>query len=140
MEGVEPLTVPMRMYEEDFDSLFANSSHWGDWAKQQWEEGRWEHSQKKYDEAPRFDWIYAYYMGDSWATVIMARSFLQHLDEPYEILWDMGENPGYVIITNYASPTWRKVASAQNQPTAIHRAIRMPRRKLSLANWFRRRT
>ena len=52
----------------------------------------------------RTDWSYAYFVGDQWAAVIFAKSYLESIGEEYELLWDMANDFGsYVFITNYKS-------------------------------------
>jgi len=99
--------VTLRINGDDFDRLTLNSMRWSasDW----------------YDQADRFEttsrgeeinwgWTYAYWVGDAWANVILARVYLESIGEPYQVLWDMVENPdpSWVILTNYTAEAWRQ--------------------------------
>lgn len=49
-------------------------------------------------------WSDAYWMGDTWASVVLARSYLNALGQAHQVISDIGDDPafaGYVLLTNY---------------------------------------
>lgn len=61
---------------------------------------------------PSLHWSAIYWVGHSWANVMLARAFLQGLGEEFEIANDEAEHPngqslGLVILTNYECPADR---------------------------------
>lgn len=104
--------VVIDMDGDDFDHLCESSMRWrgNSWREQA---GRFEPHGKKYDEDPSWEWSVAYWVGDSFTTVLLARAFLQGLGETYEIVFDTAEHPsgaciGYVILTHYESKSWKE--------------------------------
>jgi hypothetical protein len=69
-------------------------------------------------------WKYVYWVGDNYASVIVARSFLAAIGEPFQVASDEAveeateahgvthhtHGPGWVIFTDYASPVMRRDA------------------------------
>lgn len=106
------MNISIEMTEDDFERLTKTSMKWQGlpWAAQ---DGRFENcsSGATTDAAPDYKWRMAYWVGDSWLNVILARSYLRAAGEDCEVLWDMVENPecSYVILTNYVTETWKKV-------------------------------
>lgn len=98
------MKIELEMTETDFDRLGTNSMRWGSkWSAQA---GRFEHSTKKYDTPPSYDWAMAYWVGDDWSHVMLCRAFLAAKGHACEILWDMGEPGEYMILTNYQTASW----------------------------------
>ncbi len=86
----------------DFQLLWHTHARW---AGQGWDSE---------DQAGRFEtlggrsidylWSDAYWMGGTWASVVLARSYLDALGQAHQVISDMGEDPafaGYVLLTNY---------------------------------------
>lgn len=101
----------MQLTDWDFERLYTNSSHWGDWAEKQ--DYRFENmgENSKYNDPPSYTWTYCYWIPDEGASIVLARHFLETEGHPYAILWDTcmdGLHSGmYVILTDYASRTWQ---------------------------------
>lgn len=58
---------------------------------------------------PRLHWTVVYWLGHSWANVVLARSFLQGIDQDFEIVNDEamepnGQSVGLAILTDYKCP------------------------------------
>jgi hypothetical protein len=100
--------IHIEMNATDFELLRVNTMAWGPhWADHiadgQFRNATWAVGDSLAPEI-RTDWGVAYWFPD-WTTVILARSFLAHLGEDYQILADEAEmcvdlSP-WVILTNY---------------------------------------
>ena len=96
----------MIVTSQDFSLLTIMSMEWSPFVDQLDRfEKVWPNDGIIFDSRWRSDWAHAYWLGDHWSTVIFARSFLDTIEEPYEVLWDLAENPTcqFVIVTNYRS-------------------------------------
>lgn len=93
--------IRIDMSDRDFDLLRRNAM---EWCGQGWDAlpDRFEYSTE-----PNWEYAYAYWVGDSWANVMLARSFLEFHGHAHEVIWDTAENPSYVILTDYASPVMK---------------------------------
>jgi hypothetical protein len=90
----------------DFDLLTNASMEWSPFVDQVARfEKIWPNDGIIFDSRWRSDWARAYWVGDQWATVLFARSFLDSIGETYEVVWDLAENPDcqFVILTNYVA-------------------------------------
>ena len=90
----------------DFDLLTNTSMEWSPFVDQVARfEKIWPADGPGVDPWWRLDWARAYWVGDQWATVLFARSFLDSIGEPCEVVWDLAENPDcqFVILTNYVA-------------------------------------
>ena len=101
------MKIQIEMTGNDFNHLCEGSTFWAkdkDWPAQV-RDGRFEHVQRDYDTPPQMRWQWAHWFGNSWANVILARSFLEGQNQEYEILYDLADNyrNGYVILTDYES-------------------------------------
>jgi hypothetical protein len=98
--------ITITMDETDFNALCSTSMKWHrGWANQP---NRFEPHMKKYDAPPDYTWKMAYWVGDSWVSVMLVCAFLSTQNETFEILWDTVEPGEYVILTNYETESWRK--------------------------------
>jgi hypothetical protein len=109
----EPVPVVVRLSAADADRLVETSTRWGqDWRAQ---DGRYEHTDpgRPYAAAPSYAWAWAYWLGPSWASALLFRSYLESVLAPdalgpaCEVLWDLAEPGGYVVLTDWTSPSWR---------------------------------
>ncbi len=112
IEEASPVAVViLNMDETDFEQLSIVSMQWcypggrNDWTSQP---GRFE--TRAGDTTINWEFRYAYWVGEEWATVLFARAYLDAIGQPYQVLWDIAENPdsSWVIITDYADPVWRR--------------------------------
>lgn len=104
--------ITIQMDENDFDALSSTSMRW---AGHGWEDqiNRFEGTAEDAPGVrPVFSWAIAYWVGDSWANVILARSFLAAMGEESAVVWDDTEPPeyppGYVILTDFETRSWRE--------------------------------
>lgn len=113
------MSVEIEMDAYDFERLWSNSTEWSglSWEDQVIQD-RFEHtsSEVEYDHPPMMDWKYAYWLDSNYASVILARNFLRTQEFGCEVLYDTAAHPsgellGYVLLTNYASPCYRKEAA-----------------------------
>ena len=99
----------IELSEKDFDLLCDTGMRWSstyDWAAQ---DGRFE-----VVEGEHIDWNLpmAYWVGDSPASLILAREYLKSQGARYQVLWDMAEHSngeiiGFLIITDYVTGSWK---------------------------------
>ena len=101
--------ITIRMDEEDFEQLSHDSMRWcgadgaNDWVTQA---GRFElHGG---DHEINWQYTYVFWLGEEWASVLLARSYLEAAGQSCQILWDLAENPGpsWVILTDYVTALW----------------------------------
>lgn len=98
------------MTESDFHQLVESSTYWRryydreDKPEYSWRHhvasGRFEYMQGNHDLValtdegaltPRPDWEMAYFLPDDWTAVMLCRTWLDTLGEPYEILFDLAQ-------------------------------------------------
>lgn len=92
-----PVVIAMTMTSDDFDRLVSVHTAWG--------EHLWTSSDRfeltGTDQTIRYIWANAYWVEGGWASVILMRSYLDALGTPYQVVWDTGDDPGYVVLTDY---------------------------------------
>ena len=107
--------IEIHMNDGDFEQLAVTSMGWAghDWSAQSHRFENWTPG-KAFTEEPRWDWRMAYWLGENYTTLILAKSYLAAIGEPFEVLWDLAENPdmSYVLVTNFVSPAWGHWESA----------------------------
>ena len=91
--------------EHDFDRMISSSFKWKDGVNEfagQFE--NYTNQGQPYNAPISTNWLYAYYIGEEYVSVVLAKSVLSSLNEGYEVLWDTSDEfRGWVIVTNYAS-------------------------------------
>lgn len=108
-------TIEIHMDDSDFEHLTQVSMEWAthNWSTQS---DRFENCTpgEAFTEEPRWDWRMAYWLGEDYTTLLLAKSYLAAIGEPFEVLWDLDENPdmSYVLVTNFVSPAWCRWESA----------------------------
>ncbi|MFI0265579.1 hypothetical protein [Streptomyces luteogriseus] len=97
--------VEIEMDDADFQHLVEEGLLWRD--------GNWEAQADRFvpvgghdTENPSWDWAAAYWVGTSWTTVVLARSWLKSKGENCEVVIDSATHPngsflGFIILTNY---------------------------------------
>ena len=93
--------VVIQVTAADFQRLCENSGQWADW----------EVPPRRFESLDTTSpanghWQRAYWVGDNYTSVILARAFLAARGHDYKILYDTAEHPngqafGYVILTDY---------------------------------------
>ncbi|MGW3274502.1 hypothetical protein ACWDFH_23980 [Streptomyces kronopolitis] len=65
---------------------------------------------------PRWDWAWAYDVGRSWSSVMLARAYLQSIGEGCEVVWYMVDNlePTYLVLCNVVPRGFEKKAEQQD--------------------------
>lgn len=101
------MEISMYMNDADMDALCSSSMMWDDTWSGQVTDGRFEHATARYDQAPSYKWARAYWVGESWANVMLIRAYLGHMGHTYEVLWDQATSE-YVMLTNYTTASMRK--------------------------------
>jgi hypothetical protein len=109
--------IEIRMDGKDFVELAHTIETWHDDARP----GRWSCHVDLFSTVPYgqdIDWSshrYAYWLGEAWHAVILARAFLESVGQSYQILWVDGDCPdhSYVITTNYAEAGWELPLESQ---------------------------
>lgn len=104
--------ITVNMDEDDFQHLAITSMRWcypggrNDWIEQ---EGRFELHRD--DTEINWQYGYAFWLGTEWTTVLLARAYLDTLGHPYQILWDLAENPdmSWVLLTDYETASWAQI-------------------------------
>lgn len=91
--------------DHDFARLINSSTRWKDGVSEfagQFE--NYTNAGMPYNAPISTDWLYAYWLGEEYVSVVFAKSFLTSIGEGYEALWDTStEFHGWVIVTNYAA-------------------------------------
>lgn len=114
-------TITVTLDENDFELLAHTSMRWSypdgrnDWTQQ---EGRF--FLVKHEEDINWQYRHAFWLGTEWTTVLLARAYLDAVGQPYQVLWDMVENPdmSWVIITDHEPAGWpRADARRPDRPT-----------------------
>lgn len=98
--------MQIRFDEHDFEKLYVNSTPWTPElaAYDVWEFEASSDPDRSQD-SNRAKWSFGYWV-PQWTQVILMRSWLDEQSHLYDIMWDTAEDE-YVILTDYASPTWR---------------------------------
>jgi len=104
------MKITVDMEPEDFDCLVEQSMQWGPSLSEQCDNGRFETVGGERDISKT--WKMAYWMGDSYANVLLAKSYLKSIGHTYDVVWDMavdqgGQCLGYILLTNYYSEVWK---------------------------------
>jgi hypothetical protein len=94
--------IQVTMDDADFGYLTENSAEWapiaGEWA-QQISAGRF---MAMPPGAPLLTtWKRAYWLGDAYASVMLARAFLDAWGHDYQLVSDESDGGGWVILTDY---------------------------------------
>lgn len=124
------MSIVISMDEQDFDLLTENSTYWtgARWNPQEDAE-RFESTVRgetvKAADWPGWDLKMAYWTDDSWAKVILMRSFLRNTGQECEILWDLGMET-WLILTDYKTATWRDLPYTYMIETSDDGEIWMP--------------
>jgi hypothetical protein len=93
-------TITIQMTALDAEQLTTTSMAWGsDWAEQ---DGRFE-SVKVGGPAALYTWQRAYWLEPGTASMILFTSFIAAYGFGYEVLWDLVDNGGYVVLTDWVS-------------------------------------
>jgi hypothetical protein len=82
----------MKMTHSDFEHLCETHTKWHG---QNWEiqDGRFEVSSGNYDDPINFEFAHAYWVGDNYLNVILAREYLTARGyADHQVLWDMADN------------------------------------------------
>jgi hypothetical protein len=88
------------MTAEDAERLPVTSMEWGgDWASH---DGRFE-SVKTDGTAPSYRFGHAYWMETGAAAYVLFTSFIAAYGFKYEVLWDLADDGGYVVLTDWVS-------------------------------------
>jgi hypothetical protein len=105
--------VEIDLTEQDFNVLCQRSMRWDDGGV---EPHGFENMTpgKGLDDDFSLEWAYAYDAGDSWASAIFARAFLESVGAPYEILWDTHQTC-YWLVTNYETSYYRNKREQERQ-------------------------
>jgi|688.fasta_scaffold1056031_2 hypothetical protein len=92
--------ITIQMTSEDAERLTVTSMAWGnDWASQ---DGRFE-SVKIQGDAPSYRLGHAYWMESCATAYILFTSYLSAHGFGFEVLWDLAENGGYVVLTDWVN-------------------------------------
>lgn len=85
---------------EDAERLVVTSMEWGNiWATQN---GRFELVNTE-NESYSYHWGRAYWLEDGAAAYILFTSYLTAHGFQHEVLWDMAEDGGYVVLTDWVT-------------------------------------
>jgi len=103
--------IKINMTETDFSRLATGGSSElpaGGWTR--WPDGFDFETIDSDDKEPSWDWKMQYSFGESWASVLLARSYIEAAGYEYEIIWDMRDEAdlSYVILTNFMTARWRQ--------------------------------
>lgn len=103
--------MQVHMNEQMFEFLTETSMRWGEsWRAH---DGRFEnYSGDSFDAAPSYTWKMAYWIGNSTADMILARSWLIDQGHDFELLNDLAEHPngdmiGWLLVTDYETSGWK---------------------------------
>jgi hypothetical protein len=90
--------VIVTLDEKDFEQLCRTHMKWCG--------GNWIEDRKRFEvvRSPlaliSFDWEHVYWIGDSWVSVVLVRSYLNTKRADYQIVWDTSIRE-YAILTDY---------------------------------------
>jgi hypothetical protein len=92
------ITVQMTAF--DAEQLTTTSMAWGrDWAEQ---DGRFE-SVRVNGPAASYKWARAYWLEPGAAAMILFTSYLAAYGFEHEVLWDLVDSGGYVVLTDWTN-------------------------------------
>ena len=90
--------VLIEMTAEEAERLAVTSMAWGnDWASH---DGRFENVKVK-GAAPSYRWARAYWLESGAAAYILFTSYLTANGFDHEVVWDLVEDGGYVVLTDW---------------------------------------
>jgi hypothetical protein len=90
--------IVIEMTSEDAERLAVTSMEWGNhWASH---DGRFE-SVRVESEAPSYRWGRAYWLESGAAAYILFTSYLTAQGFRHEVLWDLADDGGYVVLTDW---------------------------------------
>ena len=93
-------TVTIHMTADDAERLALVSCAWGnDWAEQ---DGRFE-SITTQTGAMSYQWARAYWLEPGAASLILFTSFLATHGQAHDVLWDLADDGGYVVVTDWVN-------------------------------------
>lgn len=99
------MKINITMSEYDFEGLCSSSMKFGEkWRDQ---DDRFEATHSGPPDDVWYGWEMIYWVGESWANVIFARSYLEALYKGFEIIYDSGCQE-YAILTDYRTDSWNK--------------------------------
>jgi hypothetical protein len=94
--------VAITLDQNDFQRLWHTHMRW---AGQGWNSEDHADRFETVDDRPiDYLWSNAYWMGDTWASVVLARGYLNALGQAHQVISDIGDDlayAGYVLLTNY---------------------------------------
>jgi hypothetical protein len=92
--------IVIEMTSEDAERLAVTSMAWGnDWASH---DGRFE-SVKTQNETPSYHWSRVYWLEQGAAAYILFTSYLTAHGFAHEVLWDLSNGLGYVVLTDWVT-------------------------------------
>ena len=100
-------TIIVQMDDADAETLWDNSTEWGEAWREQERDGRFgihNYPTQPYGDLYGFTWAY---WTASASSMILLRSFIAARGLDYAVLTDEAEG-GYVLVTDWASPTWAR--------------------------------
>jgi hypothetical protein len=90
--------IKIHMTAEDAERLAVTSMPWGNhWASH---DGRFE-SVKTDNDLPSYRWGRAYWLESGAAAMILFTSYIAAYGFEYEVLWDLADDGGYVVLTDW---------------------------------------
>lgn len=98
-------TITIEMTEHDFERLSEMSFRWvgGNHSEHaSYYENFTNRAYERGDKEPSWEWAWAYSVGPSWTSVMMARAYLKGIGEDCEVVWDMTQEDDlrYLILCN----------------------------------------
>jgi hypothetical protein len=101
--------IKIEMTESDFGHLWVMGSQWQGGCSFEEQADRFETVDSDNKE-PVWTWKRAYWVGDNWPAVMLARTYLASAGHKCEVIWDMGDyaNLSYVILTDFVAEADRK--------------------------------
>ena len=88
--------INIQMTEEDFEHLVHTSMNWG---------AHWKQQLNRFEPQPMMEWKWAYWV-DDYVSVLLARAYLSQQNAETQTIYDRAFG-SYLILTNYATSTWR---------------------------------
>jgi hypothetical protein len=92
------MAITIELTLDDFLKLNHSSKKW---AGQGWEDDPDRFEPVPVDDTVKYVYKYAYWFGDCWACVVLARAFLEDRGCMYQVVLDTaGDDPGWVVLTS----------------------------------------
>lgn len=114
----------MNLTHSDFEHLCDNGMSWKtiDWEKQ---EDRFEVVNGKYDDPINWEFRHAYWLGEDYSHVILAREYLRNIGyTDHQVLWDMADNTSDVWLHELSRLAHAVVGEGPYpEPNARHTAL-----------------